>query len=42
MADDDTTTKFKGPAEWKRQAKQLEGAPDAPPRPNREQRRRKK
>jgi GNAT superfamily N-acetyltransferase len=29
----DEITKFKGPAEWKRQAKQLEGAPDAPPAP---------
>ena len=29
----DEITRFKGPAEWKRQAKQLEGAPDAPPAP---------
>jgi len=29
----DEITKFKGPAEWKRQAKQLEGAPDAAPAP---------
>lgn len=33
MASMKEKTKFKGPAEWKRQAKQLEGAPDAAPEP---------
>lgn len=34
----DEKTSFKGPAEWKRQAKQLEGAPDAAPAPKKKAR----